>query len=106
MLNAKDGQGAESDFELELDDELRARFAARERALAPQIALMKQFRTRLGLSQIEVAEALSMTQGGVSRIEARDTLLLNHFRTIAHAKGYDIALVLTKDDDELHFDIA
>lgn len=90
---------------IEIDEEQAQRFEARVRARAPQIALMKRFREQLGLSQLDVAEALSMTQGGVSRIEARDTMLLGHFSKLARANGYDLELVLKKDGKRIPFEL-
>lgn len=55
-------------------------------------------RTWVGLTQVDVAKQLDVTQAEVSRIEnAGDTLQLSTLRAYAEALGYELEVCFTKD---------
>lgn len=79
--------------------------AARLRAeIEPQVSLVKRIRTALGLSQVEVAKILQVTQSNVSKIEGRGDPTLSTLARMVESKGGKLRLeVETADGDELRF---
>jgi transcriptional regulator len=75
--------------------------------LATQISLVRRLRTALGLSQLEVAEALGTTQSNVSKIEAKGDPTLSVLAGIVEAKGAKLRLTVETDSgDEFSFAVA
>ena len=68
---AKDIPEGAGEWSLNLSGEEKEEFEKLRAQLASQISLVRRLRTALGLSQIEVAEALGTTQSNVSKIEAK-----------------------------------
>jgi DNA-binding XRE family transcriptional regulator len=62
--------------------------------IEPRIAVMRQIRKALGLTQTEVAELLGVTQSNVSKIEARGDPSLSVLARMADAKGMRLRLAV------------
>ncbi len=66
--------------------------------LEPRIALMRQLRKALGLTQAEVAELLGVTQSNVSKIEVKGDPSLSVLARMAEAKGRRLRLAVESAD--------
>ena len=66
--------------------------------LEPRIALMREIRKILGLTQRQVAELLGVTQSNVSKIEMRGDPPLSVLARIADAKGKRLRLTVESAD--------
>lgn len=62
--------------------------------IEPRIAVMREIRKALGLTQAEVAELLGVTQSNVSKIEARGDPSLSVLARMADAKGLRLRLAV------------
>ena len=104
---ANDETGDLVPWDAELSQEGLA-YAARLRAeLEPQISLVKRLRTALGLTQVEAARILAVTQANVSKIERRDDPTLSVLARMVEARGGKLRLEIeTAEGDELRFAIA
>lgn len=67
-------------------------------ALAKEVSVMRQLRKAIGLSQVELAEILKMTQSNVSKLEVRGDPSLSVLRRMAAAKGGRLSLTLTSKE--------
>lgn len=77
--------------------ELRAR-------IEPKVALVRKVRKALGLSQVDVAEILKVTQSNVSKMEAKDDPTLSALGRMVAARGGKLRIEIeTADGDELRF---
>jgi len=95
------------EFNHELSDEILKRVAARVAEIAPQVSLVRRFRTALGLTQAELAQILSVSQSAVSKVEARNDASLSTLAKMAEARGGTLSLELkTADGAELRFALA
>lgn len=79
--------------------------AARLRSeIEPQVALMRQIRMGLGLSQVELAEILRVTQSNVSKMEGKDDPALSVIARMVAARGGKVRLAIeTAEGEELRF---
>ncbi|HEX8535259.1 MAG TPA: helix-turn-helix transcriptional regulator [Allosphingosinicella sp.] len=68
--------------------------------LAPQISLVRRLRTALGLSQLEVAEALGTTQPNVSKIEKRGDPTLSVLARLVKARRAKLRLTIETEQGE------
>jgi DNA-binding XRE family transcriptional regulator len=66
--------------------------------LEPRIALMRELRKALGLTQVEVANLLGVTQSNVSKIEVRGDPSLSVLARMADAKGMRLRLAVESPD--------
>lgn len=66
--------------------------------LEPRIALMRDLRKSLGLTQRDVADLLGVTQSNVSKIEARGDPQLSILARMADAKGMRLRLTVESVD--------
>ena len=75
--------------------------------VGPQIALMREIRKKLRLTQKQVAAALGVTQSNVSKIEAGGDPTLSVLARMASAKGKKLRLTLESADgvEEAKFDL-
>lgn len=78
----------------ELSPEARDHIARIRAELEPRIALMREMRKALGLTQVEVARLLGVTQSNVSKIEARGDPSLSILARMADAKGRRLRLTV------------
>jgi DNA-binding XRE family transcriptional regulator len=66
--------------------------------LEPRIALMRELRKALGLTQVEVARLLGVTQSNISKIEVRGDPSLSLLARMADARGKRLRLALESAD--------
>ena len=66
--------------------------------LEPCIALMRELRKALGLTQVEVARLLGVTQSNVSKIETGGDPSLSVLARIADARGMRLRLAVEAPD--------
>lgn len=64
----------------------------------PRIELMRVMRRSLGLTQVEVAQLLGVTQANVSKIERRGDPSLSVLSSMAEAKGKRLRLAVESED--------
>lgn len=67
------------------------------------IASFKDLRKKLGLTQVDVAERLNMTQANVSKIEARSMPTLETLKSVVEGKGRVRVLVELEDGEVFEF---
>jgi DNA-binding XRE family transcriptional regulator len=102
-FNLDDVARDEPEFSQEVNDYINQR----RRELKPQIALVKQLRTALGLSQVEVANILRVTQSNVSKIENKNDPSLSTLAQIVGAKGGKLTLdIETAEGVEIRLEVA
>lgn len=90
-----------------LSEKEKQQFDQLRTQLASQISLVRRLRTSLGLSQLEVAQALGTTQSNVSKIEAKGDPSLSVLARLVEVKGARLRLtVQTEQGDEFSFAIA
>ena len=82
----------------ELSPEAREHVERLRAELEPRIALMRQLRKALGLTQVEVARLLGVTQSNVSKIEVGGDPSLSVLARMAEAKGMRLRLALEAPD--------
>ena len=63
-----------------------------------RIELMRVLRRSLGLTQVEVAQLLGVTQANVSKIERRGDPSLSVLSSMAEAKGKRLRLAIETED--------
>lgn len=85
----------------DLGPEALAHMAELRALIEPRIKLMREFRKGLGLTQVEVAQLLGMTQANVSKIETRGDPSLSVLARMAEAKGKRLCLALESADGEI-----
>ncbi|CAM3071722.1 hypothetical protein SPAN111604_02370 [Sphingomonas antarctica] len=96
MVKFKGSELVTWDADLTSEDE---RYVEEQMAiLRPQIALMRDMRKALGLSQVETAQILGVTQSNISKIERRDDNALSDLSRLASAKGGKLKLLMEKED--------
>jgi DNA-binding XRE family transcriptional regulator len=66
--------------------------------LEPRIALMRELRKALGLTQTEVARLLGVTQSNISKIEVKGDPSLSVLARMAEAKGRRLRLTVESAD--------
>jgi DNA-binding XRE family transcriptional regulator len=81
------------------DPEWEANVAERVRAIEDSIALA-QLRQSRHVTQVQLAETLGITQGNVSRLEARSDVYLSTLRSYVEALGGHLEIAAVFDDDE------
>ena len=62
---------------------------------------MREIRKGLGLTQVEVAELLGMTQANVSKIERRGDPSLSVLARMAEARGKRLMLAVESEDGQI-----
>jgi DNA-binding XRE family transcriptional regulator len=82
----------------ELSIEAREHVERLRADLEPRIALMRELRKALGLTQVQVAELLGVTQSNVSKIEVRGDPSLSVLARMADAKGMRLRLAVEAPD--------
>lgn len=82
----------------ELSAEGDAHLAKLETDFGLRIPLMRELRLSLGLTQIEVAELLGVTQSNVSKIEVKGDPSLSILARMVEAKQKRLKLVVEGDD--------
>lgn len=97
---AKIGE-AYSEWKPELGPEGQAHLAKLREMIEPRIKLMREIRKGLGLTQVEVAQLLGMTQANVSKIETRGDPSLSVLSRMAEAKGKRLRLAVESEDGEI-----
>lgn len=85
-------------WEPKLSPEARKHIEGLRAEVEPRIALMRQLRKALGLTQVEVARLLGVTQSNVSKIEARGDPSLSVLARMADAKGRRLRLAVEGAD--------
>ncbi len=90
-----------------LSEELNALPQERQESIATrasQIRLeeitLRHLREKLGLSQTELAERLEVKQPAISKLERRQNLELNTLRSVVHALGGTIEIIVRVPDKE------
>lgn len=92
-------------------DELRASLSADERAevdtekalMRAEISALRRLRMARDLTQTQLADVLGMTQGELSRLEARSDIMLSTLRRVIQGMGGKMEIHVLFDDsgDEL-----
>lgn len=82
----------------ELSPEARDHIERLRAEIEPRIALMREFRKALGLTQVEVARLLGVTQSNVSKIENGGDPGLSVLARMADAKGMRLRLAVEAPD--------
>ncbi|MGZ8286939.1 MAG: helix-turn-helix domain-containing protein [Allosphingosinicella sp.] len=82
----------------ELSAEAREHIERLRAELEPRVALMRELRKALGLTQVQVAELLGVTQSNVSKIEVRGDPSLSVLARMADAKGMRLRLAVESPD--------
>ena len=90
-----------SEWKPDLGPEGLAHFAQLRAQVEPRIKLMREIRKGLGLTQVEVAELLGMTQANVSRIERRGDPSLSVLARMAEARGKRLMLAVESEDGQI-----
>jgi DNA-binding XRE family transcriptional regulator len=90
-----------------LSEELNALPLERQEAIETRVAqirleeiTLKHLREKLGLSQSELAERLDVQQPAISKLERRQNLELNTLRSVVHALGGTIEIIIRVPDKE------
>jgi DNA-binding XRE family transcriptional regulator len=83
-----------------LSPKARKHIAQLRAELEPRIALMRELRKALGLTQTEVAKLLGVTQSNISKIEVKGDPSLSVLARMAEAKGRRLRLAVESDDGE------
>ncbi|MCY3876178.1 MAG: helix-turn-helix transcriptional regulator [Rhodobacteraceae bacterium] len=78
--------------------ELRERVKVRAAQLVAEEMTLREFRKRLALTQVQVADELGIGQDSMSRIERRDDMLISTLRRTLEAMGGSLSLVATLPD--------
>jgi len=81
------------------DPEWDANVAERVRAIEDVLALA-QLRQSRHVTQVQLAETLGISQGNVSRLEARSDVYLSTLRSYVEALGGHLEIAAVFDDDE------
>ena len=88
-----------------LTEELNALPPERQEAIETRVAqirlekvTLRHLREKLGLSQSELAERLEVQQPAISKLERRQNLELNTFRSVVHALGGTIEIIVKVPD--------
>lgn len=101
------GQDDLVEWQPELSPEAQEYLAELRADVEPKVALVRKVRKALGLSQVEVAEILKVTQSNVSKIEAKDDPTLSALGRMVAARGGKLRIEIeTADGDELRFAVA
>lgn len=82
----------------ELSPEARAHIKRLRAEIEPRLALMRQLRKTLGLTQAEVARLLGVTQSNVSKIEAGGDPSLSVLARMCDARGRRLRLAVESSD--------
>jgi predicted transcriptional regulator len=79
--------------------------AERVRAIEDVLALA-QLRQSRHVTQVQLAEALGISQGNVSRLEARSDVYLSTLRSYIEALGGHLEIAAVFDDERVSIDIS
>ena len=93
-------------WEPRLSAEAREHITRLRAEIEPRIALMRQLRKALGLTQVEVAQLLGVTQSNVSKIEVRGDPALSILARMAEAKGKRLKLAVESDQGQVEASFA
>jgi predicted XRE-type DNA-binding protein len=83
-----------------LSEERQAAIETRAAHIRLEEMTLKHLREQLGLSQVELADRLEVQQPAVSKLERRQNLELNTLRTVVHALGGTIEIIIRVPDKE------
>jgi DNA-binding XRE family transcriptional regulator len=90
-----------------LAEELNALSPERQEAIETRVSqirleevTLRHLREKLGLSQSELAERLEVQQPAISKLERRQNLELNTLRSVVHALGGTIEIIVRVPDKE------
>lgn len=98
-----------SEIRREVTPERRARIDAIKDGMvaAEQVsARLSELRTSVGVTQVELAGRLGVSQGNVSELERRDDLFLSTLREYVEALGGKLEVNAVFDEDRRHLAIA
>lgn len=90
-----------SKWKPDLSVEARAHIARLRAEIEPRILLMREMRKALGLTQVEVARLLGVTQSNISKIEVGGDPALSILARMAEAKGKRLTLAIANDEGEV-----
>ena len=79
--------------------------AERQRAIEDVLALA-QLRQSRHVTQVQLAETLGISQGNVSRLEARSDVYLSTLRSYIEALGGHLEIAAVFDDERVAVDIS
>jgi DNA-binding XRE family transcriptional regulator len=77
-----------------LPKERQAKIEARAAELIAEELTLQELRTKLKLTQVQMAELLGVRQEGISRLEKRTDMLLSTLRTYIESMGGGLELVV------------
>lgn len=83
-----------------MSPEAQARAAARAEAMLVEMQLQELRKTR-GITQIEVARAMSVEQAAVSKLERREDMYVSTLREYVKALGGELKLVASFPDADI-----
>lgn len=86
------------DWQPELSPEREERVARHRERFAAAANMFKRARQALGLSQVQAAERLGMTQANVSKIERRHTSDVSQLEKLAADTEYEVVVLLRSRD--------
>lgn len=74
----------------------------------PQLTFVRDYRKSLGLSQVEVADLLNMTQSNVSKTERKNDIPVSSLVAIAHSQNKRVRIVIenTIGEEEASFELS
>lgn len=81
-----------------LSPERQARVTAHRDRFAGAATMFRKARQELGLSQVEAATRLGMTQANISKIEKRSTAELGQLEKLAADTEYEVVVLLRRKD--------
>jgi len=89
-----------SELRARMSPEAQARAAARAEAMLVQMQLQELRKTRK-VTQVEVAQAMSVEQAAVSKLERRDDMYVSTLREYVKALGGELKLVASFPDTDI-----
>lgn len=86
------------------DPDWDAKVAERQRAMQDALALAELRQSR-HITQVQLAEVLGISQGNVSRLEARSDVYLSTLRSYVEALGGHLEIVAVFGDDSVPVEV-
>lgn len=81
-----------SEWKPQLSDDALKHIEKLRSSIEPKLSLMKRFRVSLGMTQVEAAELLGMSQANVSKLEKKGDPNVSILSRLAEAKGLRLRL--------------
>lgn len=100
LIGMDDRNKGFSKWEPNLSVEAREHIERLRAEIEPRILLMREMRKALGLTQVEVAQLLGVTQSNVSKIEVGGNPALSILSRMAEAKGKRLRLAIESRDGQ------